>query len=322
MTKKGYKAFDSNLACRGFQFVVGVTYTQKEDLRICNNGFHFCEQLKDVYNYYPKNYYTRICEIEATGEVQTEGVKSCTSQIRIIRELTKDEIKALTDDLKFNSGNRNSGYYNSGDFNSGDLNSGNYNSGDFNSGNYNSGNRNSGYDNSGDLNSGNYNSGNYNSGNRNSGNRNSGYYNSGDYNSGNYNSGNYNSGNRNSGYYNSGYDNSGDFNSGNYNSGFFNTNTPKVRLFNQDTDLDFSNKIIQKLRQLDVKPILQWVYESSMTEEEKQNYPSHKTTGGYLKNTGKQDWSKLTNEDKALIKSLPGFDDEIFQQIAGISLLK
>ena len=315
--KKGYKAFDSELKCREFQFEVGQTYELPGPLKLCENGFHYCEKLNDIFNYYPTNYNTRVCEIEALGDIASEANKSCTLKIKLIRELSKDEIKALTDDLKFNSGN-----YNSGDNNSGNYNSGDYNSGNYNSGHYNSGDRNSGRRNSGHRNSGNYNSGDNNSGNYNSGDNNSGNYNSGDYNSGNYNSGHYNSGDRNSGNYNSGDRNSGNYNSGCHNSGFFNTDSPKVRLFDKDTDLDWNSKTIIKLRSLNLKPILQWVPKSLMSEEEKNDHPSHKTTGGYLKNTGKQCWDSLTEEDKEFILSLPGYDDKIFKEITGISLTK
>jgi hypothetical protein len=312
---KGYKAFNKDLKCRGFQFVVGKTYKIEGKLKICEAGFHFCEKLNSVYNYYPKSVDTRVCEVESLGLVDTKDDKSCTNHIKIIRELSKEEISLLTDDLKFNSGDRNSGHYNSGHRNPGDYNSGHRNSGHRNSGDYNSGRYNSGHRNSGDYNSGNYNSGDYNSGRYNSG-----HYNSGHYNSGRYNSGRYNSGNSNSGNFNSGNLNSGDYNSGNRNSGFFNTLTPYVTLFNKKTNLRWDSIEIQKLYSLNVKPILQWVYESSMTEEEKKNFPSYKTTGGFLKNTGRNDWSKLTEEDKKLITSLPGYDDEIFKQITGVSL--
>ena len=101
---KGYKAFDKDLKCRGIQFIVGNIYFHDGTIKPCESDFHFCAQLKDIYNYYPKNYDTRICEVEALGEVLTEGDKSYAPSLKIIQELSRDEIKLLTDDLKFNSG--------------------------------------------------------------------------------------------------------------------------------------------------------------------------------------------------------------------------
>jgi hypothetical protein len=202
---------------------------------------------------------------------------------------------------------------NSGDENSGDWNSGDRNSGDGNSGDWNSGDRNSG-----DGNSGNGNSGNGNSGNGNSGNWNSGYGNSGYGNSGNGNSGNWNSGYGNSGYGNSGYGNSGCFNS----------DTPKVRIFNKDCNLDFDSEILSKVRSIirnNVKAVCVWVCSENMSDEEKSKFPSHKTTGGYLKERDykycwKKGWEKMIDDDKKFIKTLPNFDKDIFFEITGINV--
>ena len=170
----GYKAFDKNLQCRGFQFEVGKTYETgktKEELKLCTNTvFHFCRELQKIENV--SNYRiskSRVCEVIAEGDVVTDGDKYGTNKLFILREIPREELD------KYN--NYNSGDYNSGDHNSGNWNSGNWNSGDYNSGDDNSGDWNSGNWNSGDWNSGNRNSGNYNSGNWNSGNRNSGFFN-------------------------------------------------------------------------------------------------------------------------------------------------
>ena len=165
---KGYKAFLSDMTTRhgdNTVYEVGKTYAVEGEIKICENGYHFCKKCVDVYDYYSKP--CRICEVSVTGAVQTQGNKSVGRRLKILRELTADEISSLC-----NSGDWNSGDWNSGDCNSGDWNSGNRNSGNRNSGDCNSGNRNSG-----DWNSGNRNSGNCNSGDWNSGNRNSGYCN-------------------------------------------------------------------------------------------------------------------------------------------------
>ena len=41
---KGYKAFNKDLQCRDYQFVVGSVFTKEGKLEICSNGFHFCEK--------------------------------------------------------------------------------------------------------------------------------------------------------------------------------------------------------------------------------------------------------------------------------------
>jgi hypothetical protein len=181
------------------------------------------------------------------------------------------------------------------------------------------GNTNTGTDNSGD-----YNSGNCNSGNCNSGDYNSGYCNSGDYNSGYRNSGDYNSGYRNSGYRNSGYRNSGDYNSGNYNSGMFNTDEPCMRMFNKQTDIKYSD-FINSNRYLDFSDfnINVWVDEKIMTDDEKKDYPTYKTTGGYLKKIEYKEawavfWRTTSEENKKKIFNLPNFDWQIFTEITGI----
>ena len=112
---KGYKAFLSDMTTKhgdNTVYEVGKTYTVEGEVRICENGYHFCKKCVDVYDYYNKP--CRICEVSVTGAVQTQGNKSVGRKLKILRELTADEISSLC-----NSGDRNSGDWNSGDCNSG-----------------------------------------------------------------------------------------------------------------------------------------------------------------------------------------------------------
>ena len=68
-----------------------------------------------------------------------------------------------------------------------------------------------------------------------------------------------------------------------------------------------------------------WIYESSMTEEEKEQYPSYKTTGGYLKvftysEAWKNLWNSITDEEKQEIMNIPNFDKNKFKEITGIEI--
>ena len=198
-----YKVFNPDWTCRGFKYQVGKTYEDDVNPAVCDRGFHFCRKLADCFSYYAFDPDNKVAEIEALGDIATDGDdKCCTNKIRIVKEINWYEVLELVNIGKGNTGFCNTGYCNTGD----------YNSGDGNSGSYNSGNRNSGNRNSGDCNSGD---------------RNTGYCNTGDYNTG------YcNTGDCNSGYCNTGDCNSGDFNLSDNNAGCFNVNDNKLMFFN------------------------------------------------------------------------------------------
>ena len=149
---KGFKVFNPDWTCRGFQYEVGQTYEEKVVPSVCDRGFHFCKQAKDCFNYYAFDPDNKVAEVVALGEVSEEGDKCATNKIQIVREIPWSELLNMV----------NLGKGNVGLCNSGNRNSGNRNSGDCNSGNRNSGNRNSGNRNSGDWNSGDWNSGDWN----------------------------------------------------------------------------------------------------------------------------------------------------------------
>ena len=120
----GYKAFDENLQCRGFQFEVGKTYETgktKEELKLCSNTvFHFCRELHKIENV--SDYYiskSRVCEVIAEGDIVTDGDKYGTNKLTILREIPREELNEYNN---YNNGNWNSGSWNSGNRNSGFFN--------------------------------------------------------------------------------------------------------------------------------------------------------------------------------------------------------
>ena len=130
---KGFKGFNQDLTCRGFQYEIHKTYEYDGDIELCSQGFHFCRKLRDVHTFYNLKK-SRICEIKADGKIIDGDKKSVCARISIIRELSHEEI-----DAAINTGKDNTGLFNSGNRNSGNRNSGNYNSGDFCSCDYSSG---------------------------------------------------------------------------------------------------------------------------------------------------------------------------------------
>lgn len=290
---KGYKVFGPGWICdpagTPFQYAVGETYEMEEVPIVCERGFHFCERAVDCFNYYgfdPKN---KVAEIEALGDIDSDGSKSCTNKIHIIREIPWQEILDLVNTGNGCTGMGNSGYQNSGNWNSGNLNSGNLNSGYQNSGN------------------------------RNSGDRNSGNWNSGDRNSGDRNSGDWNSGNR----------NSGDWNSCSYSSGCFNTIEHKMFLFNKLSDWTYhdwirsdARRVLSRIPHRHLKPVSY----DSMSDTEKEANPEVKTTGTFLRMVDNPDvqnwWRSISDEDKKAILSIPNFNKAIFKEITGVDVDK
>ena len=283
---KGYKVFNPDFTCRGFQYEVGKTYEEDVVPNACEVGFHFCQKLADCFSYYDFNPNNKVAEIEALGDIDEGDNKCCTNKITIVQEITWQEVLEMV-----NTGKGDTGLCNSGNRNSGNRNSGNRNSGD-------------------------YNSGDYNSGNCNSGNRNSGNCNSGDYNSGNLNSGDYNSGNL----------NSGDWNKTSFSAGVFCTEQPKLIMFNKPTEMTFgewrNSGACRLLDRIDFRPI-EFIWSSDMTDEEKATHPDWETIQGYLKKRDISEcchdwWMNLNMDEKRVIQNMPNFDAKIFKEITGV----
>ena len=172
------------------------------------------------------------------------------------------------------------------------------------------------------------NTGNRNTGNRNTGNRNTGNYNTGNRNTGDCNTGDCNTGDCNTGNYNTGNRNTGDWNDTNFSSGCFNTIEQKIYLFDKSSDWTYRDWLDSDARYLlnqIQKNVVEWVYESDMTDEEKNANPTYKTTGGYLKVLDESQcaqlwWDDLREDERETIRSIPNFDKDKFEQITGIKI--
>ena len=91
---KGYKALNMDMSSAHGDMIykIGKKYTITGKLEMCKNGFHFCEELENIENYYAITK-SRIFEIEAEGKIIDEYDKSCAESITLIRELSKEEIR-------------------------------------------------------------------------------------------------------------------------------------------------------------------------------------------------------------------------------------
>ena len=286
----GFKVFRPDWTCspngNTKQYTCPGKFEEEGELDVCGHGMHFCQTAADCFNYYSFNSENKVAEVIAYGDVRTDGDKSCTDKLEIVREIPWDEVLRIVNIGKNCTGRCNTGDCNTGNRNTGDWNTGDWNTGDWNTGDWNTGNRNTG--------------------NRNTGNRNTGDCNTGDCNTGNR--------------------NTGDWNKSSINTGCFNTEEQKIMLFNKPSNMTYSEWLDSDARYLlnqIPKDVVEWVYEEDMTDEEKAAHPTYETTGGYLKvldesECGQLWWGSLSDRRKEIIKAIPNFDAEIFFQCTGV----
>jgi len=84
---KGFKGFDKDLKCKGFQYEIGGEYEERE-AKACQKGFHFCENPLDIFSYYqPAD--SRFAEVEGDGETDrhNDDSKVACTKIKIGAEI-------------------------------------------------------------------------------------------------------------------------------------------------------------------------------------------------------------------------------------------
>lgn len=240
---KGYKVFRPDWTCdptgrNPKRYTCPGKFEEEWELDVCGRGMHFCQVAADCFNYYRFNSENKVAEVIAYGDVRTDGDKSCTDKLEIVREIPWDEVLRIV-----NIGNNCTGLCNTGDRNTGNW-------------------------------------------------------------------------------------NTGDCNKSSFNTGCFNTEEQKIMLFNKPSDMTYREWMDSDARCLlnqIPKNVVEWVYEDDMTDEEKVENPTYKTTGGYLKILDESEcaqiwWDGLEDEEKKIIQSIPNFDPDIFRQCTGIEV--
>ena len=104
---RGFKGFDKDLKCRGFQYEIGKDYEHEGEVKCCERGFHFCENPFDVFRYYSPSD-SRYCEVECDGNADkaNDDSKVATSHIHISSEiglngLIKAGVKFILDKVNY-----------------------------------------------------------------------------------------------------------------------------------------------------------------------------------------------------------------------------
>ena len=178
--------------------------------------------------------------------------------------------------------------------------------------------------NTGDYSTGIYSTGYCSTGDYSTGDHSTGYGSTGNYSTGDYSTGNHSTGDCSTGNHSTGDCSTGNWSTSNYSSGHFSTiDYSGFGSFNKPCTIEeWNNAEKPRLIYFD---LTEWVTVSNMTEQEKTDNPTYKTTGGYLKvyeykEAWLKAWNSATEEDKQLLYALPNFDAEVFKEISGIDV--
>ena len=99
----GYKGFDKDLKCRDFQFEVGKEYEHEGKVKLCESGFHFCENPQGVFGHYSPGNGSRFAVVEA-DEVSDESEsdsKRVAKKLKIKSEISVFELCRIAVEVFF-----------------------------------------------------------------------------------------------------------------------------------------------------------------------------------------------------------------------------
>lgn len=83
---KAYKGFNKDMTCRGFQFEEGKTYEHEGEVKLCESGFHACEDPLDIFGYYaPSGSEFHVVELEGVSDERKDDTKVAAKKITIGR---------------------------------------------------------------------------------------------------------------------------------------------------------------------------------------------------------------------------------------------
>ena len=109
--KKGYKAYEKGLVCRGKQYKIGEIF-EEEKAEICDIGMHYCENPLDCLDHYSLIdnegnivEMTEVEDLDSENRETDDNKKYCTKKLKIGAKLSLSEfIKAGFDFIYEKSG--------------------------------------------------------------------------------------------------------------------------------------------------------------------------------------------------------------------------
>ena len=225
--------------------------------------------------------------------------------------------------------NKKTGNYSTGDWSTGNRSTGDRSTGHHSTGYRSTGNCSTGHWSTGYRSTGNCSTGDRSTGYRSTGHCSTGHWSTGDRSTGHCSigdrsTGNYSTGHWSTGHCSTGNRSTGDWSISNYSTGHFSTEDyAGFGAFNKPcTPDEWANADKPNWLYFD---LTEWVSTYNMSDQEKEDNPSYKTTEGYLRVYGYQEafqksYNEANREEQLKIKELPNFDADVFFTISGIRI--
>ena len=101
----GYKALNADMTNEygNMTYELGKWYQIEGELKMCENGFHFCNTLEETLRFYPLKG-SRFFKVEADGEIITSSEKNVAEKIKLVEEvqITDEILNTLVNSKKPN----------------------------------------------------------------------------------------------------------------------------------------------------------------------------------------------------------------------------
>ncbi len=97
----GFKGTDENMCCLGYKYKLGQIFKYDKEVKLCFSGFHYCDRLRCVGEFYRFYDSSRYFLIETDNVIEKSGDKNVTNMIRFIEEIKIDDIDYLLEESEY-----------------------------------------------------------------------------------------------------------------------------------------------------------------------------------------------------------------------------
>jgi hypothetical protein len=95
MAIMGYKIFEENWTCRGFQYEVGKTAVHEGAVVLCLSGLHFCIEPLQCLDYYNISKHNKYARVMASGVIEKASDKCAAEILTVVEEISFTDFKKL-----------------------------------------------------------------------------------------------------------------------------------------------------------------------------------------------------------------------------------